>query len=161
VEPKDGLSHPVPVLPLLRCKSCHQEKRYGAYYNAAAHLRRAHFKPKRKAKKRAKGEVDGDSEAEKWGWKGGGDWPPMSELKHWMKELEAPVTPQNDADLYDDNSEEFDDYINDFQSSPGNYSGPDNNNFGSSAGPIHLGAADFGGGGGGTKNLQSQRDSIM
>ncbi|KAE8443920.1 hypothetical protein EG329_001230 [Mollisiaceae sp. DMI_Dod_QoI] len=85
VEPTDGQSHPKPVLALNRCKACYQQKKkYGAYYNAAAHLRRAHFKPK--AKGRAKNNKGDD--VEKRGGKGGGDWPPMSELKCWMKEVE-------------------------------------------------------------------------
>jgi len=77
-------SHPQPQLPLSQCKSCSvQRKKYGAYYNAAAHLRRAHFTPK--ARGRSK-------QMEKRGGKAGGDWPPMSELKHWMEEIEEPAS---------------------------------------------------------------------
>jgi hypothetical protein len=50
------------------------QKQYGAYYNAAAHLRRAHFSPHR-------------------GGKASGDWPPMSVLKDWMREVRQPLDP--------------------------------------------------------------------
>lgn len=79
IEPNDGLDHPKPVLPLSKCKACSQQKkRYGAYYNAAAHLRRAHFKPKATRGGRK-------NDFERRGGKGGGNWPPLTELKHWMK----------------------------------------------------------------------------
>jgi hypothetical protein len=83
IEPDDGDDHPKPVLPLPRCRACREKKRYGAYYNAAAHLRRAHFKPKQKRK--------GEDAEEKRREKTGGDWPPMAELKYWMKEIEEVV----------------------------------------------------------------------
>lgn len=66
---------------LKSCKQCRAGKKYGAYYNAAAHLRRAHFNPRKRGRK-SKGE-------EKRGGKAGGDQPPMEYLKqHWMKEVE-------------------------------------------------------------------------
>jgi len=82
------------VKPLKDCKQCSQNKPYGAYYNAAAHLRRTHFKVK--PKKGAAGSKNGqnkpaDEEKEKRGGKGGGDWPCMSELKHWMVEVTVPM----------------------------------------------------------------------
>jgi hypothetical protein len=86
IEPSDGLSHPKPVLPLSRCKACaKQKKTYGAYYNAAAHLRRSHFKTKAKGRNRKEERRSGV---------GGRDWPPMSELKYWMKEVEEIVPPR-------------------------------------------------------------------
>lgn len=79
--------HPQPHLPLSQCQPCVIQKKYGAYYNAAAHLRRTHFKPKTKRAGRNSKVDDGD----KRGGKAGGDWPPMSELKQWMKEIEEPM----------------------------------------------------------------------
>lgn len=77
-----GLTSGVQALqPLSDCKACSGGKKYGAYYNAAAHLRRTHFKPKAP---RGKNKKPND---EKRGGKGGGDWPPMSELKLWFEEV--------------------------------------------------------------------------
>jgi hypothetical protein len=82
---------------LANCKHCRNGKQYGAYYNAAAHLRRAHFHPRKRGRK---GKHD-----EKRGGIGGGDKPPMEELKqHWMKELDVPNVPakhSNDAAMSD------------------------------------------------------------
>jgi hypothetical protein len=67
---------------LANCKHCRNKKVYGAYYNAAAHLRRAHFHPRKRGRK---GKND-----EKRGGIGGGDHPPMDYLKqHWIKEVEV------------------------------------------------------------------------
>ncbi|KAG5929341.1 hypothetical protein E4U42_006172 [Claviceps africana] len=63
-----------PTVSLTSCKACMAQKQYGAYYNAAAHLRRAHFSPHR-------------------GGKASGDWPPMSVLKDWMREIRQPLDP--------------------------------------------------------------------
>lgn len=73
---------PQPVVPLGKCKACVTQKRYGAYYNAAAHLRRAHFNPHR-------------------GGKASGDWPPMTILKDWMREVRhsIDVTSQDQDDV--------------------------------------------------------------
>ncbi|TPX17447.1 uncharacterized protein E0L32_003090 [Thyridium curvatum] len=76
-EPQDHPpGSPLPVIPLGKCKACVTKKRYGAYYNAAAHLRRAHFNPHR-------------------GGKASGDWPPMTILKDWMQEVRQPVDVQD------------------------------------------------------------------
>ncbi|KAI6785868.1 Metallothionein expression activator-like protein [Emericellopsis cladophorae] len=59
---------PQPVIALSKCKACLMRKQYGAYYNAAAHLRRAHFNPHK-------------------GGKASGDWPSMTVLREWMHEV--------------------------------------------------------------------------
>jgi hypothetical protein len=74
---KDG---PRPCVSLSSCKACRNNKTYGANYNAAAHLRRAHFFPN-KNKRGGRGKV-----SEGRGGMGGGDEPPMDELKNWMYE---------------------------------------------------------------------------
>lgn len=84
VQPNDNADHPTPTVPLASCKACKNQKAYGAYYNAAAHLRRAHFRPKdyNRGSKLVAG-------SQKRGGKAGGDWPPMTELKLWMIEREV------------------------------------------------------------------------
>lgn len=103
VEPVDCHNRPKPVYPLSKCKSCSQTKKYGAYYNAAAHLRRAHFKPKVRC--RSKGNKVEDK-PEKRGGNGGGDWPPMTELKYWMREVEEPAADYPVSQQEDDESED-------------------------------------------------------
>ena len=65
---------------LQNCKACRNKKTYGANYNAAAHLRRAHFNPC-KNKRGGRGK-----KSEGRGGMGGGNWPPMEILKDWMYE---------------------------------------------------------------------------
>ena len=74
-----------PQKPLGICKQCKQRKEYNVYYNAAAHLRRAHFCPRKRGRK-AKGE-----ERESRAGKAGGDWPPIEWLKAngWLQEIET------------------------------------------------------------------------
>ncbi|OAA63993.1 C2H2 finger domain protein [Cordyceps fumosorosea ARSEF 2679] len=66
--PRRHPNQPWTSVPLNTCKSCMAQKSYGAYYNAAAHLRRAHFPPTRNGKSAS-------------------DWPSMSVLKEWMQEV--------------------------------------------------------------------------
>ncbi|KAF2808661.1 uncharacterized protein BDZ99DRAFT_572485 [Mytilinidion resinicola] len=81
---------------LANCKQCKAGKQYGAYYNVAAHLRRAHFHPRKRGRK---GKHD-----EKRGGKGGGDDPPMEVLKaHWIKEILVAGTASDDSGSDDDN----------------------------------------------------------
>ena len=99
---------PKPVVPLPKCKACTtQKKKYGAYYNAAAHLRRAHFKPK-VTKGRAKTSKVEDNQ--KRGGKAGGEWPSMADLKFWMMEVEEPAT---DFPLTSAQQQEADESAND------------------------------------------------
>ncbi|KAF7196546.1 hypothetical protein HII31_02274 [Pseudocercospora fuligena] len=74
-----------PAKPLSICKQCKQMKQYNVYYNAAAHLRRAHFCPRKRGRK-ARGE-----ERESRAGKAGGDWPPIDWLKAngWLQEIEV------------------------------------------------------------------------
>ncbi|KAK0718794.1 hypothetical protein B0T21DRAFT_295597 [Apiosordaria backusii] len=89
-EPQDAPNSPQPVIPLSKCKACVTQKRYGAYYNAAAHLRRAHFNPHR-------------------GGKASGDWPPMNILKDWMREVRQSidVQDQDDASSGEDEAQDY------------------------------------------------------
>ncbi|KAF7532067.1 hypothetical protein G7Z17_g13678 [Cylindrodendrum hubeiense] len=76
------------INPLSKCKACVTGKLYGAYYNAAAHLRRTHFKPKTPRGKNKNND-------ERRGGKGGGDWPAMSDLKLWFEEKHVKVDQQD------------------------------------------------------------------
>ena len=107
------LAKPVqPIVPLTRCKACQQKKKYGAYYNAAAHLRRAHFRPKTKGRSKSGSKLD----EKKRGGNGGGNWPSMDELKPWMEEVEEvateyslSTTQQDELDASDDEPDITDD----------------------------------------------------
>ena len=74
---------------LASCKACRNQKSYGAYYNAAAHLRRTHFNKKPKGRK-GKGKTDEKPRA----GVSGGDEPSMDVLKLWMKEIDE-LVPEN------------------------------------------------------------------
>ncbi|KAI8944068.1 hypothetical protein F4801DRAFT_585828 [Xylaria longipes] len=106
VDPQEfGLPVNVQVVNALsKCKACNAEKKYGAYYNAAAHLRRTHFKEKpSRSKNKNSGANGGDDD--KRGGKGGGDWPSMHELKNWMREIyvrQDEQRPKEDDDADDD-----------------------------------------------------------
>ncbi|KAI1823932.1 hypothetical protein F4861DRAFT_539534 [Xylaria intraflava] len=99
------------INPLSKCKACKGGKKYGAYYNAAAHLRRTHFKEKPCRSKNKSPSTNGGDE-DKRGGKGGGDWPSMHELKNWMKEVlvqqdEQQPKEDDDADDEIDNAQPF------------------------------------------------------
>ncbi|KAI9843231.1 MAG: hypothetical protein M1837_006520 [Sclerophora amabilis] len=67
---------------LSKCKACATSKKYNIYYNAAAHLRRAHFHPRQRRGSSSKVE-------ESRAGKSGGNDPPMEFLRRWMKEVEV------------------------------------------------------------------------
>jgi hypothetical protein len=110
IEPRDGIkSQFKPVTSLSKCKACNQQKKmYGAYYNAAAHLRRAHFVPKSRGRGKS---AKTDERSEKRGGKGGGDWPPMAELKRWMTEVDVKADATTQAE---DEESENEDIGNDY-----------------------------------------------
>ncbi|KAG6013094.1 hypothetical protein E4U54_007100 [Claviceps lovelessii] len=86
-----GLSSTVSLIrPLSECKACTSGKAYGTDYNAAAHLRRTHFRSK---PLRGRNKRPGD---ERRGGNGGGSWPPMCELKPWIMEVSV-VCAEDDA----------------------------------------------------------------
>lgn len=83
---------------LANCKHCRIGKKYYAYYNLAAHLRRLHFNKRDKASgrgRRRRGAPIPDEE--KKGGKSGGDSPSIEELKEqgWIKEVEEDVLPDS------------------------------------------------------------------
>lgn len=84
---------------LSKCKACKSGKKYNAYYNAAAHLRRVHFHPKPKGGRKGKAKPK-----ESRGGKGGGDSPSMVICKMWMDEIEDRVS--LDAPPYNDNEQD-------------------------------------------------------
>jgi hypothetical protein len=105
---------PRPAIPLANCKACRNHKTYGANYNAAAHLRRAHFYPC-KNKRGGRGKI-----SEGRGGMGGGEEPPMDQLKNWMYEewdcneagmqSTVPEHSQIDADMIPD-FDQFDETV--------------------------------------------------
>lgn len=88
---------------LASCKKCTSGKKYNAYYNAAAHLRRTHFNPKQKG---GKGKM---LPKEKRGGKGGGNEPSMETLKMWMVETEEVVLENLPSRNEDEDDDEEDD----------------------------------------------------
>ena len=83
VDPRiDGPGSSLTVFKSLEsCKHCRDKKPYGADYNAAAHLRRAHFKERMPRAKGRLPPVQDDANA----------FPVMEDLKHWIREITVSV----------------------------------------------------------------------
>ncbi|QIW98186.1 hypothetical protein AMS68_003704 [Peltaster fructicola] len=80
-----------PARPLDKCKACTDGRKYNAYYNAAAHIRRAHFFPRPRGR-RPRGELRPSRAG-----KAGGDEPRIGLLKNqgWIKPITIFVSSQD------------------------------------------------------------------
>ncbi|KAI0418852.1 hypothetical protein F5X98DRAFT_94785 [Xylaria grammica] len=77
----NGFKVITPIIhPLENCRACKERKQYSAYYNAVAHLRRAHFRERPSRPK-------GKSTAIAAFGRDPRNWPPIQELKGWIKEV--------------------------------------------------------------------------
>jgi hypothetical protein len=86
---------------LANCKACTSGKRYNECYNAASHLRRMHFHPRKR----------GEGKNEKRGGAGSlrSEDPPMEDLKrHWLREIEESAidAPESSTDRHRADDEE-------------------------------------------------------
>ncbi|KAI9858199.1 MAG: hypothetical protein M1813_007848 [Trichoglossum hirsutum] len=73
----------LPEKPLADCKSCREGKKYSAYYNAAAHLRRCHFNTL--AQRRARWSTQQLQRSST----GDRKYPPIQVLRPWIKDIEV------------------------------------------------------------------------
>lgn len=83
-----GITSSRPMIPLEDCRTCVAKKLYGAYYNAAAHLRRVHFASKSLLNK---------GDIRRGGPAGGDLWPPMEVLNQWLEEIVVEKIPRPDG----------------------------------------------------------------
>lgn len=89
---------------LANCRDCRNQKAYSTWYNAAVHLRRAHFNSHLRGR-------EGKSDEKRRGI-GGGDRPSMDDLKqHWIREVgldtnvAQPISPRNASTEEEDDNE--------------------------------------------------------
>ncbi|KAH0562384.1 hypothetical protein GP486_002920 [Trichoglossum hirsutum] len=90
----------VPEVPLANCRMCRSNKKWRYLYIAAAHLRRAHFNPRKGRRGKYRSIGSGVASADKRSGYDSMFDPPMDVLKKWMKEVdvleplsESPATP--------------------------------------------------------------------
>ena len=120
VQPEQSPFKPKKALGI--CKQCKQGKPYNVYYNAAAHLRRAHFCPSKRGR-RPRGEVGPSASTLSIERSRG---PSIEDLKAhgWLKEITVPNRgPRTDADNDDDSPDQPD--ATDFEDAD---AGADDNN---------------------------------
>jgi hypothetical protein len=105
VQPKQSPFEPKKALNI--CKQCKQGKQYNVYYNAAAHLRRAHFCPSKRGR-RPRGEVATSALTLSIERSRG---PSIEELKAhgWLRQITVPNSgPRTTADNDDDSPDQPD-----------------------------------------------------
>jgi hypothetical protein len=105
VQPPVNPSMAQPKRKLEICKQCINHKQYNVYYNAAAHLKRAHFCPSKRGR-RPRGEVGAapPKQAEK------GDCPSIEEMKAqgWLVTITVPNQKQGSAGVVGDEAQDDD-----------------------------------------------------
>lgn len=115
-----------PLVSFSMCRTCSQKKKhYGQDYNVAAHLRRTHYKEKTPRASRSKNDNESKEPGEKRGGKGGGNWPPMDELRKWMETILVEADDLTDTTASDDEIQELDQKMSDGEFSASREAAPD------------------------------------
>jgi hypothetical protein len=130
VQPPVVSSMAQPKRKLEICKQCINHKQYNVYYNAAAHLKRAHFCPSKRGR-RPRGEVGAapPKQAEK------SDCPSIEEMKAqgWLVKITVPNQKQGNAGVAGDEAQDYDE---------GDFEDEDETDFDGTTTATHPNAAD-------------------